>query len=54
MPELPEEVCKAWDNRNGPIVLVTVNEAGLPKRSGQDAVGMRLKQEGLSGRNIVG
>ena len=30
MPQLPEEVSKAWDTRNGPIVLVTVDEAGLP------------------------
>ena len=30
MPQLPEEVSKAWDNRNGPIVLVTVDKAGLP------------------------
>jgi len=30
MPQLPEEVSKAWDNRNGPIILVTVDEAGLP------------------------
>ena len=30
MSQLPEEVSKAWDNRNGPIVLVTVDGAGLP------------------------
>ena len=30
MPQLPVEVSKAWDNRNGPIILVTVDEAGLP------------------------
>ena len=30
MPPLPEEVSKAWDDRNGPIVLATVDGAGLP------------------------
>ena len=30
MPQLPEEASKAWDNRNGPIVLATVDQAGLP------------------------
>ena len=30
MPQLPEEASNAWDNRNGPIVLVTVDVAGLP------------------------
>ena len=30
MPKLPDEVSKAWDDRNGPIVLVTVDGAGLP------------------------
>jgi len=30
MSQLPEEVSKAWDNRNGPIVLATVDENGTP------------------------
>ncbi len=30
MPRLPEEVSTAWVNRNGPVVLATVDEAGLP------------------------
>ena len=30
MPQLPEKASNAWDNRNGPIVLVTVDVAGLP------------------------
>jgi len=30
MPNLPQEVSRAWDNRNGPIVLTTVDENGVP------------------------
>jgi hypothetical protein len=30
MPQLPVEASKAWDNRNGPIVLATVDGNGLP------------------------
>lgn len=30
MPALPEEVSKAWENRQGPIILSTVNEDGIP------------------------
>lgn len=30
MAALPEEVSKAWENREGPIVLATVSEDGLP------------------------
>ena len=30
MAALPEKVSKAWENREGPIVLSTVNEDGIP------------------------
>ena len=30
MPQLPEVVSKAWENREGPIVLVTVDQNGTP------------------------
>lgn len=30
MSQLPEEVSKAWDDRNDPIILATVDGAGLP------------------------
>jgi len=30
MPALPEKVSEAWENREGPIILSTVNEAGVP------------------------
>ncbi len=30
MPRLPEEVSQAWDNRNGPVVLTTVDSQGVP------------------------
>lgn len=30
MATLPEEVSKAWEDRKGPIVLVTVNGDGIP------------------------
>ncbi len=30
MVALPEEVSKAWDNREGPIILSTVNGDGIP------------------------
>ncbi len=30
MTALPEEVSKAWDNREGPIILSTVNGDGIP------------------------
>jgi len=30
MAKLPEEVSKAWDERNGPAVLTTVDSAGEP------------------------
>lgn len=30
MAQLPEEVRAAWEKREGPIVLITVNEQGVP------------------------
>jgi predicted pyridoxine 5'-phosphate oxidase superfamily flavin-nucleotide-binding protein len=30
MPALPEKVSEAWENREGPIILSTVNEDGIP------------------------
>jgi len=30
MPALPEKVSEAWENREGPIILSTVNESGVP------------------------
>jgi len=30
MPNLPQEVSTAWDNRNGPAILATVDGDGLP------------------------
>ena len=30
MAALPEIVSKAWDDRNGPVVLTTVDSAGVP------------------------
>ncbi|MCD4674680.1 MAG: pyridoxamine 5'-phosphate oxidase family protein, partial [Desulfobacula sp.] len=30
MPALPEKVSKAWENREGPIILSTVNANGIP------------------------
>jgi len=30
MPSIPEEVSKEWENRNGPIVLATVDKDGIP------------------------
>ena len=30
MPELPAKVREAWDNREGPIVLATVDNSGRP------------------------
>ena len=30
MSGLPEEVSKAWDDRNGPVVLTTVDGQGVP------------------------
>ena len=30
MAALPETVSKAWDNREGPVVLATVDANGLP------------------------
>ncbi|TFH15213.1 MAG: pyridoxamine 5'-phosphate oxidase family protein, partial [Lentisphaerales bacterium] len=30
MPTLPEDVSKAWDNREGPVVFTTVNGNGTP------------------------
>lgn len=30
MAELPEKVSKAWEDREGPIVLATVNGEGIP------------------------
>jgi predicted pyridoxine 5'-phosphate oxidase superfamily flavin-nucleotide-binding protein len=30
MATLPAAVCKAWENREGPIVLTTVDAAGIP------------------------
>ena len=30
MPKLPEDVSKAWDDRKGPVVLTTVDDAGVP------------------------
>ncbi len=30
MAALPEKVSKAWENREGPIILSTVNEDGIP------------------------
>lgn len=30
MPALPEEVSHAWDNREGPVVLTTVDNEGVP------------------------
>jgi len=30
MASLPDSVCQAWEDRNGPVVLATVNETGNP------------------------
>ena len=30
MSRLPSDVRKAWDNRNGPVVLATVDQSGVP------------------------
>jgi len=30
MVSLPEKVCKAWDDREGPVILTTVNKDGIP------------------------
>jgi uncharacterized protein len=30
MPALPEKVSEAWENREGPIILSTVNTDGIP------------------------
>ncbi len=30
MPALPEKVTKAWEDREGPFILSTVNEDGIP------------------------
>lgn len=30
MPPLPEEVIEAWKDRDGPVVLATVDENGIP------------------------
>ena len=30
MPALPEDVSKAWDDHNGPIILTTVDQNGKP------------------------
>ena len=30
MPSLPEEVCQAWNDRSGPVVLTTVDKSGVP------------------------
>ena len=30
MPNLPKEVSQAWDNRNDPIILTTVDHDGVP------------------------
>ncbi len=30
MPSLPESVSKEWDNRKGPVVLITVDKNGTP------------------------
>lgn len=30
MPDLPLSVSKAWDNRNGPVILTTVDKNGVP------------------------
>jgi hypothetical protein len=30
MPDLPDHVAQAWDEREGPIILTTVNDEGIP------------------------
>lgn len=30
MPNLPSEVIQAWDDRNGPVILTTVDQQGVP------------------------
>ena len=30
MPNLTEEIIRAWDSRNGPVVLATVDAQGIP------------------------
>jgi len=30
MPQLPESVSKAWDNRNDPVIFATVGKDGCP------------------------
>jgi len=30
MSRLPSDVREAWDNRNGPVVLATVDQSGVP------------------------
>jgi len=30
MSKLPTDVCEAWDDRDGPVILATVNENGVP------------------------
>ena len=40
MASLPQVVRDAWENRNGPIVLATVNSAGVPNIIYAGCVGM--------------
>ncbi len=30
MSKLPDDVCKAWDNHEGPVILTTVDEKNIP------------------------
>ncbi|MDD2240210.1 MAG: pyridoxamine 5'-phosphate oxidase family protein [Kiritimatiellae bacterium] len=30
MPELPEAISKAWDDRKGPVIFTTVDNQGVP------------------------
>ena len=39
MPNLPPDVSKAWDNRNGPVILATVDGDGRPNAIYASCVG---------------
>ncbi len=30
MPRVPQEVSQAWENRNGPVILATIDEVATP------------------------
>lgn len=40
MDSLPDEVCKAWENRNGALVFTTVDKNGVPNSIYATCVGL--------------